>query len=135
MRYYLGSPGLAVKWLRPQDNALLFELAEPVHSELQRNLRLLDPEGQLAIEALQENSFKHLGTSPPKFRGRGLVLMDPPAEPWDQVVVWRIQVLKLLQQGWPGCCVVYWYPLLGSARKQQPLSQSAGLEIGRRAGC
>jgi len=113
VRYYLGSPGLAVKWLRPQDNALLFELAEPVHSELQRNLRLLDPEGQLAIEALQENSFKHLGASPPKFCGRGLVLMDPPAEPWDQVVAWSLQVLKSLQQGWPGCCVVYWYPCLG----------------------
>ncbi|CAE8670052.1 unnamed protein product [Polarella glacialis] len=70
LKYYAGSPALALHWLRPQDSATLFETSEAVHAKLQQNVALIDPSA--AVTVLQEDSYRWLLSEAalPLFSGR-----------------------------------------------------------------
>ncbi|CAE7739327.1 Sspo [Symbiodinium sp. CCMP2592] len=111
---YLGSPLLAQQWLRPQDRAIVLEMAPNVHAKLLQHQKMLDPTGVSNAEVLRANSYWWLlrAAGPETFSQRGLVLMDPPYEPYQSFMAWNLHVLQFLESKWPSACVAVWYPCL-----------------------
>ncbi|CAE7201420.1 unnamed protein product [Symbiodinium natans] len=107
LRQYLGSPAIALHWLRPQDHGLFFELSEPTFADLERGLRGLDTSG---VELRCANSYAWIldNLSDALLPPRRLIFTDPPYEPYDVSMACN---LLLLEQAHEACCVV-WYPLL-----------------------
>lgn len=107
LRFYPGSPLVAEKLLRPDDQLHLFELHPTDYAVLQENFanvsirnRLYPGDGLKGLKALM----------PPQPR-RGLVLIDPPYERNDE---YR-EVPAYLEQGlrrFAGGIYAVWYPLL-----------------------
>ena len=79
---YPGSPLVALRWLRQQDDSLLFELSPETCSQLKSNVQQFS---SARVETLQQNSYwwfsQHLHDEPPG--RRRLVLIDPPYEPYE----------------------------------------------------
>ncbi|CAE7800910.1 unnamed protein product [Symbiodinium sp. CCMP2456] len=123
LRFYLGSPAIALQWLRPQDRGLFFELSEPVFADLQSCFNsLASTSTASSVELRCANSYSwildHLATLPK----RSLVFVDPPYEPYDVSMACNLVLLEELLEkerdpkrqsslNWEACCVV-WYPLL-----------------------
>lgn len=111
LRYYLGSPGFAQLWLRPQDKALLLEESAPAHAELKRSLALLDPRARSHVEVLLDDSYRWFsGNALPLLKGRGLILIDPPYDSSGSSDKWNLFLLRQLQEHCPDSCVALWYP-------------------------
>lgn len=96
---YLGSPCISHLFLRPQDQAICFEYAVDMHRELVKSIASMQrhhPHARTTI--LQENSYWWLLHHLPSDvrRGRGLVLMDPPYEPYDEYMAWNLYALRHL---------------------------------------
>jgi len=111
LRHYLGSPALSQRWLRPQDRAMFFELSADVCEDLRRNVVVLDDHSLHAVDVLQQDSYAWLaGTPENHFSGRGLVLIDPPYDPYDEYTTWNLFIVRHLRRQWPASHVAVWYP-------------------------
>ncbi|MGX2949576.1 23S rRNA (adenine(2030)-N(6))-methyltransferase RlmJ [Ursidibacter sp. B-7004-1] len=106
LRFYTGSPLLAVQQLRSQDRALLTEL-HPNDFPLLRN----EFAKNRNVVTKRENGFQQLkATLPPKEK-RGLVLIDPPyelKEDYELVVKAIIEGYKRFATG----VYAIWYPVV-----------------------
>mmetsp|Transcript_16554 Transcript_16554/g.51928 ORF Transcript_16554/g.51928 Transcript_16554/m.51928 type:complete len:428 (+) Transcript_16554:311-1594(+) len=118
-QYCLGSPGLALQRLRPQDRAVFFEVSSPVCARLVRNLALLDPQNRSRAEVLNEDSYRWLARAPAEpfpLSGRGLVLLDPPYDSVGSYTTWNVFALRQICSRWPESTVALWYPLIDAAQ-------------------
>ena len=106
LRYYAGSPLIAVQLLRPQDRALLTELHPRDFPLLRNNFKEFKN-----VSVKCDNGFQQLkATLPPKER-RGLVLIDPPyelKEDYDLVVKAAEEGYKRFATG----TYAIWYPVV-----------------------
>lgn len=105
MRWYPGSPRLALDLMRPQDRLMLFEL----HPEDARTLSgLFAGDPRVSVH----NADGYIGLKafvPPKQR-RGLVLVDPPFERKDEFA--RLaRGLRQAHRRWATGHYVLWYPI------------------------
>lgn len=106
LRFYAGSPLLAVQQLRPQDRALLTEL-HPNDFPLLRNEFAKVPN----VVTKRENGFQQLKAALPPKEKRGLVLIDPPYELKEDYEL----VVKAIEEGYKRFATgVYaiWYPVV-----------------------
>lgn len=106
LRFYAGSPLLAVQQLRPQDRALLTEL-HPNDFPLLRQEFAKMPN----VVTKRENGFQQLKAALPPKEKRGLVLIDPPYELKDDYEL----VVKAIVEGYKRFATgVYaiWYPVV-----------------------
>lgn len=106
LRFYAGSPLLAVQQLRPQDRALLTELHP-------NDFPLLRQEFAKVPNAVtkRENGFQQLKAALPPKEKRGLVLIDPPYELKDDYEL----VVQAIVEGYKRFATgVYaiWYPVV-----------------------
>lgn len=106
LRFYAGSPLLAVQQLRPQDRALLTEL-HPNDFPLLRQEFTKVPN----VVTKRENGFQQLKAALPPKEKRGLVLIDPPYELKEDYEL----VVKAIVEGYKRFATgVYaiWYPVV-----------------------
>ncbi|MDO9987194.1 23S rRNA (adenine(2030)-N(6))-methyltransferase RlmJ [Glaesserella parasuis] len=106
LRFYAGSPLLAVQQLRPQDRALLTEL-HPNDFPLLRNEFAKTPN----VVTKRENGFQQLKSALPPKEKRGLVLIDPPYELKEDYEL----VVKAIEEGYKRFATgIYaiWYPVV-----------------------
>ncbi|QIW15874.1 rRNA methyltransferase [Pasteurellaceae bacterium RH1A] len=106
LRYYAGSPLLAVQQLREQDRALLTEL-HPSDYPLLRQEFSKTPN----VVTKRENGYQQLKAALPPKEKRGLVLIDPPYELKEDYEL----VVKAIQEGYKRFATgVYaiWYPVV-----------------------
>lgn len=106
LRFYAGSPLLAVQQLRPQDRALLTEL-HPNDFPLLRQEFTKVPN----VVTKRENGFQQLKAALPPKEKRGLVLIDPPYELKDDYKL----VVQAIVEGYKRFATgVYaiWYPVV-----------------------
>ncbi|WP_373779035.1 23S rRNA (adenine(2030)-N(6))-methyltransferase RlmJ [Glaesserella sp.] len=106
LRYYAGSPLLAVQQLREQDRALLTEL-HPNDFPLLRQEFAKKPN----VVTKRENGFQQLKSALPPKEKRGLVLIDPPYELKEDYEL----VVKVIIEGYKRFATgVYaiWYPVV-----------------------
>ena len=109
-------------------------MAPNVHAKLLQHQKMLDPTGVSNAEILRANSYWWLlvlpemcflsqtvvkrsgdhassvarllrAAGPETFSQRGLVLMDPPYEPYHSFMAWNLHVLQFLESKWPSACV------------------------------
>lgn len=106
LRFYAGSPLLAVQQLRPQDRALLTEL-HPNDFPLLRN-----EFAKIAnVQTKRENGFQQLKSALPPKEKRGLILIDPPyelKEDYELVVNAIVEGYKRFATG----IYAIWYPVV-----------------------
>ncbi|MGX3020223.1 23S rRNA (adenine(2030)-N(6))-methyltransferase RlmJ [Ursidibacter sp. B-7004-1] len=106
LRFYTGSPLLAVQQLRSQDRALLTEL-HPNDFPLLRN----EFAKNRNVVTKRENGFQQLKAALPPKEKRGLVLIDPPyelKEDYELVVKAIIEGYKRFATG----VYAIWYPVV-----------------------
>lgn len=106
LRFYAGSPLLAVQQLRPQDRALLTEL-HPNDFPLLRQEFAKVPN----VVTKRENGFQQLKAALPPKEKRGLVLIDPPyelKEDYELVVQAIVEGYKRFATG----VYAIWYPVV-----------------------
>jgi 23S rRNA (adenine2030-N6)-methyltransferase len=114
---YPGSPAVAARILRPQDEMYLMELHPQEHTALARNFSR-----DKRIHIHKRDGFEGvLALSPPR-RRRGLVLIDPSYEmktEYDAVVDF---VVKLTRK-WPEASILIWAPMLEAGRHEAMLEK------------
>lgn len=124
LRFYPGSPWLALQTLRPQDRLRLFELHSTDSAILQNNFR--DQGRRVSIAASNGyDALKALLPPPPR---RALVLIDPPYETRDDYA----NVLTALKEGltrFPTGTYAIWYPQLARQESRQLPDQLKRLPI------
>ncbi|MDP8079138.1 23S rRNA (adenine(2030)-N(6))-methyltransferase RlmJ [Phocoenobacter skyensis] len=106
LRFYAGSPLLAIQQLRGQDRALLTEL-HPKDYPLLRN----EFAKRANVVTKRENGFQQLKAALPPKEKRGLVLIDPPyelKEDYELVVTAIREGYKRFATG----CYAIWYPVV-----------------------
>ncbi|MDH2924296.1 23S rRNA (adenine2030-N6)-methyltransferase [Nicoletella semolina] len=106
LRYYAGSPLLAVNQLRPQDRALLTELHPADYPLLRQEFAKIQN-----VTTKRENGFQQLKSALPPKEKRGLVLIDPPyelKEDYELVVKAIIEGYKRFATG----IYAIWYPVV-----------------------
>ncbi|CAE6964447.1 unnamed protein product [Symbiodinium natans] len=132
LRRCLGSPGLALRWLRPQDKAVFFEVASHVHAALQRNLQELNAWLEKPrVEVLRQNSYTLTPEAISRnFQGRGLVLIDSPYEPYTEYLAWNLSLLRSLRRSWPSSCVAVWYPAFNPEQTTSLYHRAKDLQVG-----
>jgi 23S rRNA (adenine2030-N6)-methyltransferase len=102
---YPGSPALIRAWLRPQDQFLACELEPKAASALARNLS-----GDPRIKTLEMDGWTALSAYVPPKERRGLVLVDPPFEAYDDFS--RLaEGLALAHRKWATGIYMLWYPI------------------------
>jgi len=105
MRFYPGSPLLALRLMRPQDRLVACEL----HPEDARHLKLA-LQGDRRAEIHHRDGYRALKAFLPPRERRGLVLIDPPFETEDE----RRQMVRALAVAhgrWPTGIYALWYPI------------------------
>ncbi|MDH2997115.1 rRNA methyltransferase [Pasteurellaceae bacterium LFhippo2] len=106
LRYYAGSPLLAVQQLREQDRALLTELHPNDYPLLRQEFAK-----KRNVVTKRENGFQQLKAALPPKEKRGLVLIDPPyelKEDYELVVKAIIEGYKRFATG----VYAIWYPVV-----------------------
>ena len=114
LRFYPGSPWLALQTLRPQDRLRLFELHSSDSQILQDNFSTHGRQVSIAT-ANGFDALKSLLPPPPR---RALVLIDPPYETRDDYP----NVIAALQEGLSRFATgtyAVWYPQLSRLEAQQ----------------
>lgn len=109
LRFYPGSPLLALHLLRAQDRLVACEL----HPEDARHLKLA-LRGDKRATAHHRDGYAALKSLLPPKERRGLVLIDPPFETQGE----RRQVVKALADAharWPTGIYALWYPIKSDA--------------------
>ncbi|MEY2341789.1 23S rRNA (adenine(2030)-N(6))-methyltransferase RlmJ [Acidithiobacillus sp. IBUN Pt1247-S3] len=102
---YLGSPLLAVRLLRPQDQIFLLEKMPQIAQELRQALA-----GRPQSSILLEDGYQFLRRVAPPAAGRGLILVDPAFEAADEWERLAESLLAALQH-WPQASFLVWYPI------------------------
>ncbi len=108
MRFYPGSPMLALKLLRKEDRKVFVEK----HPEEVAHLRG-ETKGRRNLSVLEEDGYGAVKAQLPPRENRGLVLLDPPFEATTEFE----DLAKCLQAGherWPHGMFCAWYPLTAS---------------------
>ena len=109
LRWYPGSPRLALDLLRPQDRLVLLEL----HPEDARTLATLCA-GDARIDVHNTDGYVGLKAFLPPTPRRGLVLVDPPFERKDEFQ--RLaRGLRQAHRRWATGQYLLWYPIKGRA--------------------
>lgn len=106
LKYYAGSPLLAVQQLRPQDRALLTELHPNDFPLLRQEFAKTEN-----VVTKRENGFQQLKSALPPKEKRGLVLIDPPyelKEDYELVVKAIVEGYKRFATG----IYAIWYPVV-----------------------
>lgn len=106
LKYYAGSPLLAVQQLRPQDRALLTELHPNDFPLLRQEFAKVEN-----VVTKREDGFQQLKAALPPKEKRGLVLIDPPyelKEDYELVVKAIIEGYKRFATG----IYAIWYPVV-----------------------
>eukprot|EP00434_Breviolum_minutum_P014686 symbB.v1.2.012950.t2/scaffold892.1/size156909/2 len=86
---------------------------------------------QESNESVEENSYWWLLHLPEDVcAGRGLVLMDPPYEPYDEYMAWNLYTLRHLYHAWPSSCVAVWYPCFTDEQTDAFYLQLHHLDVG-----
>jgi 23S rRNA (adenine2030-N6)-methyltransferase len=122
LRHYPGSPELARRLMRPQDQLRLFELHATDHGQLAGRMRD-DPR----VEVRPADGFAALKSQLPPPTRRGLLLIDPPYE----IKTDYARVLAALREAlarFAECTVIVWLPqlqLLDAAKLPQRLKAAA----------
>ncbi|MDP3124638.1 MAG: 23S rRNA (adenine(2030)-N(6))-methyltransferase RlmJ [Thiobacillus sp.] len=114
LRFYPGSPWLALQTLRPQDRLRLFELHSSDSKILQDNF---ENQGR-RVSVTTANGFDALKALLPPPPRRALVLIDPPYETRDDYP----NVIAALQEGLSRFATgtyAVWYPQLSRPEAQQ----------------
>ncbi|MCB1663512.1 MAG: 23S rRNA (adenine(2030)-N(6))-methyltransferase RlmJ [Pseudomonadales bacterium] len=110
LRYYPGSPKIALALMRPQDKARLFEMHPTDFALLKQSIAR-----DRRVKLLQEDGFKGLlALLPPQSR-RGLILIDPSYEiksDFSQVLETVAQAYKRFAGG----IYAIWYPVVERKR-------------------
>lgn len=113
---YLGSPLLALRWLRPQDHGIFFELSPEAFDQLKLNVRTMSSMSSCQRVTLhQSDSYWHLANQPESDH-RCLILMDPPYDPYETYMSWNLFLLQELYWKWPQTCILMWFPYLDDAQ-------------------
>ena len=113
---YLGSPLLALRWLRPQDHGIFFELSPEAFDQLKLNVRTMSSMSSCQKVTLhQSDSYWHLANQPESDH-RCLILMDPPYDPYETYMSWNLFLLQELYWKWPQTCILMWFPYLDDAQ-------------------
>jgi len=118
LRYYIGSPLLALSLLRPWDKAILLENGATEHEKLQYNVGRLHPQlieagGVLEVihtDCYQWMSWPFLHRMSVGGDRRGLVFIDPPYDSRSVADTWNLLMIQRIRHHWPASCVVLWYP-------------------------
>jgi 23S rRNA (adenine2030-N6)-methyltransferase len=125
LRHYPGSPELALRLLRAQDELELFELHPQALAALRaryaRN-RQVHIHGRDGFEGL-------VAVVPPKDR-RGVALIDPSYERKEEFARVR-EVVAACQQRWANGVYVVWYPLIRHAGADRLIEELRRLELPR----
>lgn len=106
LKFYAGSPLLAVNQLRPQDRALLTELHPSDYPLLRQEFAKMEN-----VTTKRDNGFQQLKAALPPKERRGLVLIDPPyelKEDYDLVVRGIEEGYKRFATG----TYAIWYPVV-----------------------
>lgn len=114
LRFYPGSPWLALQTLRPQDRLRLFELHSSDSAILQDNFK---DQGR-RVSVTTGNGFDALKALLPPPPRRALVLIDPPYETRDDYT----NVISALEQGlnrFTTGIYAVWYPQLARQEARQ----------------
>jgi 23S rRNA (adenine2030-N6)-methyltransferase len=121
LRYYPGSPLIALSLMRPQDRMVACELEPHAASALAANLRR-----DRCARAVAIDGWTALNAYVPPPERRGLVLIDPPYEDKNEFV--RLaDALAAAQRKWPTGIFLVWYPIkdrLGPDRLASVLRRS-----------
>ena len=109
-RFYPGSPVLAVHELRPQDRAVLIELAPAEARALEHALEpAADANARLRLE--RGDGFERLRAWLPPPQRRGLTFIDPPYEEtmrdFERVTAAIVEALRRFRTG----IIAAWYPI------------------------
>ena len=123
LRYYPGSPELALRLMRGEDRLVANEL-HPADALALEAIVLRDPRAE--VTALDAETCLKAKLPPPE--RRGVILIDPPYEApgeADKVVRMLAQGLRRFAQG----VYVLWYPLKADATAQTVVAGAAGLGV------
>lgn len=129
---YPGSPLIAQTLLREQDKLVLMEYHNSEILNLKRNLKNSEDQASVAIH--HRDGFEGLVAISPPNPVRGLTLIDPPYEVFDEYQ----QVVSTLEKAvskWPIGTFMIWYPLLSdragkkSGESQQMIQKLAQLNV------
>ena len=123
LRYYPGSPQLALTLLREQDQLELFELHPQASAALKRRFRQ-----RRQVHVHHRDGFEGaLAVVPPRER-RGLLLIDPSYEQKSDYV--RVaDTVAAASRRWANGVFVVWYPLIGHPDSAQLLARLAQLKL------
>ncbi len=109
LRFYPGSPLIALKLRRPEDRILLSELNKTDCAELEA---VIGRERHVAVHLM--DGYQALKTFLPPRERRGLVLLDSSFDRSGEFA--RIaKALKAAHQRWPTGIYAIWYPLMAPA--------------------
>lgn len=106
IRYYPGSPRLAVDLLRPGDRAALCDLAPREAAALRAEFG-----GDRRVAVHERDGYEALGALLPPRERRGLVLVDPPYEAQEREFGSLTAALGRALARWPSGVYALWYPI------------------------
>lgn len=120
---YPGSPALALRLTRPQDELILIEKHPQAVSRLRRALG-----GSPRVHIHDRDALEGLvGLVPPRLR-RGLALVDPSYEDKDEYRQVAEAVIKAHRR-WPQGISLVWYPLLPAGRHRALIETAAAARL------
>ncbi|MEL6316159.1 MAG: 23S rRNA (adenine(2030)-N(6))-methyltransferase RlmJ [Pseudomonadota bacterium] len=105
LRWYPGSPLIALDFLRPEDRLVAVELHPEEHALLAERLQT-DPRAR----AVREDGWRALKALTPPTPRRGLLLVDPPFEVRDEEAR-MLAALADATRRWPVGVQIWWRPV------------------------
>ncbi len=113
LRFYPGSPWLALQWMRPQDRLALCELNRSEYEALAKEL-----EGRRRVSVHHLDGYVAVRAFLPPKERRALVFADPPFESPEEWVDLAQCVREVLQR-MPDATIAMWYPITERAGVEQ----------------
>lgn len=124
LRYYPGSPAIALELAREQDDWTGFELHPQAHQALTQSLKTTNKRHQIH----ERNAFEGLLATLPQSHPRTIVIMDPSYEiktDYDQIPKVIRKTLQTKRQS----IILLWYPILSANRHEHMIrALSDGLQ-------
>jgi 23S rRNA (adenine2030-N6)-methyltransferase len=105
LQYYPGSPYFAKQLLRPQDQMVLCELQENEYDSLKQLFR---HDKQIAVH--QTDGYQGLNAFLPPKERRGLILIDPPYEQPDELMMLVTKLAHAVERFATGIYAI-WFPI------------------------
>ena len=125
LRYYPGSPLIALKLRRPEDRILLSELNKTDCAELEA---VIGRERHVAVHLM--DGYQALKTFLPPRERRGLVLLDSSFDRSGEFAR-NAKALKAAHQRWPTGIYAIWYPLMAPEVMEGFMRSVKGTGIGK----